>query len=60
MKSTHTIDSDAADAAGYMQRLGQAARATADKNAALEAVARRLLHDVGVLFAKNARQLVWT
>jgi len=64
MKATHQTDS--ADAAAYMRRLGQAAReaavevadaATADKNAALEAVARRLLEDEARIIEANAEDL---
>jgi len=64
MKATHQTDST--DAAAYMRRLGQAAReaavevaeaATADKNAALEAVARRLLEDEARIIEANAKDL---
>jgi len=66
MKTAHSIDAGAADAVAYMQQLGQAARAasadiaeaaTADKNAALEAVARRLREDEARIVAANAKDL---
>jgi len=66
MKATHAIDTDAADARDYMRRLGQAAResavvvaeaATADKNAALDAVAQCLRDDEARIIEANAADL---
>ncbi|MDD9884661.1 MAG: glutamate-5-semialdehyde dehydrogenase [Gammaproteobacteria bacterium] len=66
MKATHAIDADADDARDYMRRLGQAARdaavvvaeaATADKNAALEAVAQCLRDDEARIIEANAADL---
>ena len=66
MKATHAIDIDADDARDYMRRLGQAAResaavvaeaATADKNAALEAVAQCLRDDEARIIEANAADL---
>ncbi|MDD9810160.1 MAG: glutamate-5-semialdehyde dehydrogenase [Gammaproteobacteria bacterium] len=66
MKATHVTDINAADARDYMRRLGQAAResavvvaeaATADKNAALEAVAQCLRDDEARIIEANAEDL---
>ena len=66
MKATHVTDINAADARDYMRRLGQAAResavvvaeaATADKNAALEAVAQCLRDDEARIIEANAADL---
>lgn len=66
MKTAHSIDADAADAVAHMRRLGAAARAaaaevagaaTADKNAALLAVARQLVEDEARIIEANAEDL---